>query len=87
VLDKLGAGMTTLWLHVKSLQYFQKETVKTFVLIFNQFEELFSYDKEEIKPFKKQLADLLYAKVPGYISRSVNNRLKEPKCGIHKAEN
>jgi GTPase SAR1 family protein len=77
VLDKVGAGLDTLWLRMKSLQHNNGVTPKTFILVFDQFEELFTYNKEEIKQFKKQLADLLYSKVPAYISKSITNRLKE----------
>ncbi|MCB9315294.1 MAG: SUMF1/EgtB/PvdO family nonheme iron enzyme [Lewinellaceae bacterium] len=35
-----------------------------FLLVFDQFEELFSYPPEQILDFKKQLAEALYAKVP-----------------------
>ncbi|MBK8967260.1 MAG: ATP-binding protein [Lewinellaceae bacterium] len=35
-----------------------------FLLVFDQFEELFSYPQEQILAFKKQLAEALYSKVP-----------------------
>ncbi len=77
VLDKLGAGNDTLWLRMKALQYNSSNIPKTYILVFDQFEELFTYDKDDIKQFKRQLADLLFSKVPGYISQSITNRLKE----------
>jgi|GEM_PF-625943 len=77
VLDKLGAGGDTLWLRIKALQYNNGDLPITYILVFDQFEELFTYNPEEIRQFKKQLADLLYAKMPAYISKSVTNRLKE----------
>ncbi len=77
VLGKLDAGTDTLWLHIKSLQYNEGQNAKTYILVFDQFEELFSYPPEHVKQFKKQLADLLYAKLPAYISRSITNRLKD----------
>ena len=77
VLEKIGAGIDTLWLQIKSLQYNEDVSSKTYILIFDQFEELFTYPDEDIKQFKKQLADLLYAKIPAYISKSITNRLKE----------
>lgn len=77
VLDKVGAGINTLWLRIKCMQYTRTENPETYILVFDQFEELFTYDMEDIKQFKKQLSDLLYAKVPGYISRAITNRLKD----------
>lgn len=77
VLEKLDAGIDTFWLRIKSLQYKEGNNPKTYILIFDQFEELFTYSPDDIKQFKKQLADLLYAKIPGYISKSITNRLKE----------
>ncbi len=77
VMNKLGAGFDTLWLRMKCLQAKDGRALKTYILVFDQFEELFTYDKEDIKQFKRQLADLLYSKVPGYIGKSITNRLKE----------
>jgi energy-coupling factor transporter ATP-binding protein EcfA2 len=77
VLDKVGAGTNTLWLCMKCQQHYTGNAPKTYILVFDQFEELFTYSEEEIRQFKKQLAELLYAKVPGYISQSITNRLKE----------
>lgn len=86
VLDKLGAGSDTLWLRMKALQHSDAATPKTYILVFDQFEELFTYSQEEIKQFKRQLADLLYAKVPGYISKSITNRLRENPEFLSKEE-
>ncbi len=73
-LTKLGAD-DSLWLRMKSQQTGNDN--KTYILVFDQFEELFTYDKNEITEFKRQLADLLYAKVPAYIRKSMSNKLKE----------
>lgn len=86
VLDKLGAGSDTLWLRMKALQHKETSTPKTYILVFDQFEELFTYNKEDIKQFKRQLADLLYVKVPGYISKSITNRLRENPEFLSKEE-
>lgn len=86
VLDKLGAGSDTLWLRMKALQHEDSEVPKTYILVFDQFEELFTYSQEDIKQFKRQLADLLYAKVPGYISKSITNRLRENPEFLSKEE-
>lgn len=42
----------------------------TFVLIFDQFEEFFSYPLTQQQDFKRQLAELLYADVPPISSKT-----------------
>ena len=51
----------TLWRHLKQRQGVENGQ---FVLIFDQFEELFSYPVEQQAAFKKQLAELLYTNIP-----------------------
>ncbi len=52
----------TLWYYLKKLQFAKSD--KTFVFIFDQFEELFTYSANEIEQFKTQLYDLINPKVP-----------------------
>lgn len=59
-LDQIIEKENSLWYTLKSRQ---DEKITT-LLIFDQFEELFSYPEEEIFAFKKQMADLLYSIVP-----------------------
>ena len=54
----------TLWGELKRRQTADNQT---FVLIFDQFEELFTYPPEQIAAFKQQLADLLYADIPEHL--------------------
>lgn len=54
----------TLWGEIKRRQTHDNQT---FVLLFDQFEELFTYPPEQIAAFKQQLADLLYADIPEYL--------------------
>jgi len=61
---------------VKALQPLSEKSSKTYILVFDQFEELFTYSPAEIDQFKKQLADLLYAKIPAYLRKAVSNLLK-----------
>ncbi|MEO6328177.1 MAG: WD40 repeat domain-containing protein [Ginsengibacter sp.] len=77
VLDKLGAGSDTLWLRMKGLQHQDADDPQMYILVFDQFEELFTYNQEDIRQFKRQLSDLLYYKVPAYISKSITNRLRD----------
>lgn len=56
----------TLWGELKRRQTRDNQT---FVLIFDQFEELFTYPQEQIAAFKQQLAELLYADLPEYLEQ------------------
>lgn len=51
----------TLWYHFKKRQTAGQNR---FLLIFDQFEELFSYPPEQQEAFKLQLAELLYTAIP-----------------------
>jgi hypothetical protein len=51
----------TLWFHFKKRQ---SENQHSFLLVFDQFEELFSYPPAQVQAFKRQLAGLLYTAIP-----------------------
>ena len=61
-LDKLHAGDASIWHALKRLQI--AEGANNFILIFDQFEELFSYPDGDIAAFKESLADLISPTVP-----------------------
>ncbi len=54
----------TIWGELKRRQ---TDANQVFVLIFDQFEELFTYPPEQVEAFKNQLADLLFADIPDYL--------------------
>lgn len=56
----------TLWGELKRRQTRDNQV---FILLFDQFEELFTYPPEQIDTFKQQLADLLYADIPEYLEQ------------------
>lgn len=60
----------TLWLHFKRRQ---TSTNGQYVLLFDQFEEFFSYPPEQQESLRRQLAELLYTEIP----QSVRARLDE----------
>ena len=62
-----------LWHQVKQKQ---SRKQRRFVLIFDQFEEFFTYPLSEQLAFKEQLADLLYTEVPQAV-RNVNESLTD----------
>jgi len=61
-LDKIIEKENSLWYLLKSWQL--REVQKEFLLIFDQFEEIFSYPEEQIFSFKKQMSDLFYSNIP-----------------------
>ncbi len=74
LLDRIIAGDNSLWYHFKK-DYLQMDEPQKYVLIFDQFEELFTYPKEHIWQFKKQLADLLYVQIPQHYRDELNELL------------
>lgn len=70
-LDKLLAEDDSLWYYAKHQQI--KEGQKEILLIFDQFEEIFTYEKEELNAFTEQLQELLNSELP----QRYRNALKE----------
>jgi len=52
----------SLWYWIKQNQLNSEKT--KFIIFFDQFEELFTYPKEEIADFSEQLSQLLYGSIP-----------------------
>ncbi|MCC6281139.1 MAG: SUMF1/EgtB/PvdO family nonheme iron enzyme [Saprospiraceae bacterium] len=61
-LNNLLPGNDSLWYHLKRAQALTGR--KRFVLVFDQFEELFSYPDSVALQFRAQLAELLYTRIP-----------------------
>lgn len=71
VIDKLAGGdkkNKTLWYYLKKAQLIDSPNnegkEKSFLLFFDQFEELFSFPQKDIDEFKQQIYDLTELKVP-----------------------
>ena len=62
-LDELLENDGSLWKQIKAEQI-QQEDQDGILLIFDQFEELFTYPKEAQLQFRRQLAEALYTKLP-----------------------
>lgn len=60
-IDKIFPDENSLWYHFKKRQ---EEAPLIHLLVFDQFEELFTYPPEQIYTFKKQLGELLYSAMP-----------------------
>ncbi len=63
LLDKLLPGDNSLWYYTKSHQLREKHD-KNPLLMFDQFEELFSYPEEQIIEFQKELSELPGTDIP-----------------------
>jgi hypothetical protein len=64
LLNRAFSEDPSLWFLLKNWQL--KTSVSQYVLIIDQFEELFTYSEEEIIALKSQLADLLHTEIPNH---------------------
>ena len=64
-----------LWYYFKKIQLSEKID-KKFILIFDQFEELFSYPEKYVNEFKKQFAELRRTSIPDNIIEQINLQIK-----------
>ena len=63
ILDELVPDDYSLWKSVKS-HHLSQEGSRRLLLLFDQFEELFTYPAEMVKGFRQQLAETLYTDLP-----------------------
>lgn len=65
-LNKIVKKERTLWYYIKNRQLYQKmkNETKSFVLIFDQAEELFSYPEQQINEFINEFTELVRNSVP-----------------------
>jgi PBP1b-binding outer membrane lipoprotein LpoB len=61
-LDSIIPNENSFWYWIKNCQYMNGGN--KFILFFDQFEELFTYSKEEVAEFSEQLSQLLYNTIP-----------------------
>lgn len=59
--EKTNTNKQTLWYYFKRIQAAKPQK---FVLIFDQFEEFFTYPLEQQTQFRQQIAELLYTEIP-----------------------
>jgi hypothetical protein len=89
IIDKIAANSRehkTLWYYLKKAQLLaardaETEQPKTFLLFFDQFEELFSFPEKEIEEFKDQIFELSSHGIPNrfalLVSRSRDSLARE----------
>ncbi len=74
-LARLLPDDVSVWSQLKE-RYLQDAEKRGFVLIFDQFEELFTYPAEDIDAFKKELAEVLYTTIPQRFLDQVKTQLE-----------
>ena len=74
-----------LWYRLKSRQL-EKKKGKGFLLIMDQFEELFTYPESEIQAFVRQLSELLYTSIPDPYRELMRGGLANDKNFLTKAD-
>lgn len=73
LLDKILPEGQSIWYHCKARHLAGGSPL---LLLFDQFEELFSYPPEDILRFKKQMADLYYRVLPNSYRKALTRALK-----------
>lgn len=84
-LSRIIADEGSLWFHLKALALAQKIPDRI-VLVFDQFEELFSHPEESVFEFKQQMADVLYRVVPLRFRAVLDIKQREDPDILSKAE-
>jgi formylglycine-generating enzyme required for sulfatase activity len=86
--QKIEEGEPSLWEQFKAIQWsLRNEQGKepTILLIFDQFEELFTYP-EGVEVFAETLSELLNDKMPRSFRKALDNLLESPELPITEAE-
>ncbi len=68
---KMAFDENSLWYWIKMNQFENKNS--KFIIFFDQFEELFSYPKEQIEEFSEQLSQLLYYAIPSKFRKQLGD--------------
>jgi formylglycine-generating enzyme required for sulfatase activity len=84
-LDLLIRNESSLWHELKEIQILSNGT-KKILLIFDQFEELFTYSKDVVHDFKEQLSEALYAKIPQRYRDVMEQQIEEDVCKLKSEE-
>lgn len=84
-LDSLIENELSLWHELKETQLLSGGQRK-YLLVFDQFEELFTYPPEAIAAFREQLAEALYTKIPQRYRRVLEGQIEAGTCQLHDDE-
>jgi WD40 repeat protein len=75
-LEKILPGDDSLWTYLKNVQI-RRPKAKGFIMIFDQFEELFTYPKEQIDLLGKELASAFFEEIPQRFIDKFEERYQE----------
>jgi len=78
-LDKIPNQEKSIWYYLKKSQWHGKQS--NFVLIFDEFEEFFSYPEAEQNKLKTELSTLLYTKIPQFY-RDLYKNASDEDAGV-----
>lgn len=86
LINKIDPGtQESIWQNLKSRQL-ENQDNKGFILIFDQFEELFTYPTKNIEEFAGQLSELIFTNIPERYRQHLEKRLLENKKFLTKLE-
>ena len=86
ILDRLyDETNKSLWYLLKAHQL-HTEDFKGFLIVFDQFEELFTYPPEAIKEFALQLGEVLYTQIPDRFREGMEKLLHKESTAINPAD-
>lgn len=75
----------SLWAYLKNRQL-ANPAINKFILIFDQFEELFTYSRAEVTAFKKELAEALHTSLPQRFLNLIETQLVGEKIVLSERE-
>ncbi len=76
LLNKILPGEDSLWVQLKE-RWYQSDSQQGFLLVFDQFEELFTYPEADIQAFKMQLVDVLNSDIPHNFREALEQQFQQ----------
>ncbi|MBC7774471.1 MAG: hypothetical protein H7246_03460 [Phycisphaerae bacterium] len=80
-LDSLIENEASLWHEIKENQLIS-EGKRKYLLLLDQFEELFTYPPEAIAEFRNQLAEVLYTRIPQRYRKVLESQIEAGNCKL-----
>ena len=84
-LDSLISNERSLWHELKEAQLATAGNLQ-YLLVFDQFEELFTYPPAAVAAFKEQLAEAIYTKIPQRYREILEKQVEQGQCALTDAE-
>lgn len=84
-LDSLIKNERSLWHELKEAQIATANSLQ-YLLVFDQFEELFTYPADAIAAFKEQLAEAIYTKIPQRYREVLEKQVEQGTCVLTDTE-